>query len=94
MALPLAPVAVFALRYGAVAMATYAFTRKIERGRRDQHAEDALDTVEDGLSLRRQDDQLNATGRYRRIFYLGQDGPGYQVDVSSILRIRITRVKR
>lgn len=94
MALPLAPVAIVALRYGAVAVAAYAFTRQIERGRRDQRAEDTLDAVDDGLSLRRQNDQVNATGRYRRIFYLGQGGPGYQVDVASILRIRITRVKR
>lgn len=93
MALPLAPVAIVALRYGAVAVATYAFTRKIERTRRDQRAEDALDDVPEGLGLRREPTQLNATGRFRRVFYLGNNGPGYQIDVTSITRIRITKVR-
>ena len=36
MALPLAPVAAFALRYGTVALATYAVARQVERGRRGE----------------------------------------------------------
>lgn len=93
MALPLAPIAAVALRYGAVAVATYAFARHIERGRRDQRAEDALDSVDEGITLRQEPGQLNATGRYQRTFYLGTSGPGYLVDASTFMRIRVTKVR-
>jgi len=42
MPLPLAPIATIALRYGVVAIATYAVTRRIERGYFDQRGEDAM----------------------------------------------------
>lgn len=92
MALPLAPVAIVALRYGTFAVATYAIARRIERGRRDQRAEDSLDDIEEGLTLRREADQLNTTGRYRRVIRLGSAGPGFEVDVTSITRIRFRKV--
>ncbi|UWQ07950.1 hypothetical protein K3X41_14545 [Aliiroseovarius crassostreae] len=100
MALPLAPIAVVALRYGAVAVATYAVARSVERGRRDQRAEDALDDVPEGLTLRRglgqergpECDQVNATGRLRRVFRLGQNGPGIEIDAVSLTRLRFRKV--
>ncbi|UWP89058.1 hypothetical protein [Aliiroseovarius crassostreae] len=104
MALPLAPIAVVALRYGAVAVATYAVARSVERGRRDQRAEDALDDVPEGLTLRRglgpergpergpECDQVNATGRLRRVFRLGENGPGIEIDAVSLTRLRFRKV--
>ncbi len=93
MALPLAPIAVVALRYGTVAVATYVMARHIERGRRDQRAEDSLDEVPEGVTLRRDGEQMNATGRYCRVIRLGKSGPGLEVDISSISRIRIRKVQ-
>ncbi len=92
MALPLAPVALVALRYGTVAVATYAFARRIERGRRDQRAEDALDETQEGITLRRDGSQTNATGRYRRVLRLTSGGPGVEIDIISITRISIRKV--
>ena len=92
MALPLAPIAVVALRYGTVAVATYAVARRIERGRRDQRAEDAFDETPEGITLRREKRQANATGRYRRVIRLGSDGPGIEIDVTSITRIRFRKL--
>lgn len=92
MALPLAPIAGVALRYCAVALATYAAARRIERGRRDQRAEDALDDVPEGLTLRRDGDQANGTGRFRRVVRLGEDGPGVEVDLTTLGRIRVRRL--
>ena len=92
MALPLAPVAGVALRYGAVALATYAVARKINAGRRDQRAEDALDEVEEGVTLRRDGEDTGATGRFRRVIRLGQSGPGVELDITSITRIRVRRL--
>lgn len=92
MALPLAPVAVVALRYGTLALATYAFTRQIERGRRCQKAEDAHDEVPEGVTLRSADEQLNATGRLKRVIRFGQSGPGIEVDASAFGRFRVRKV--
>ena len=92
MPLPLAPIATIAIRYGTVAFATYALASKVERGRRDQHAEDALDALDEGASLRREPGQTNATTRFRRVIRLGPDRPGIEVDFTSISRFRIRRI--
>jgi len=92
MPIPLAPFAGLAVRYGAVAAATYAVARKVERGRRDQRAEDALDALNEGLTLRRDGDQTSATGRYRRVVRLGRTGPGIEIDITGFGRIRIKRI--
>lgn len=93
MALPLAPIAGIAIRYGVVAIATYAVTRRIERGHFDQRGEDAMDEINEGLSIRRQDDQLNGTGRFKRRIRLGSEGPGIEIDITTLGRIRISRIK-
>jgi len=92
MALPLAPIAGIALRYSIVAVATYVVTRRVERGFYDQRAEDALDDVNEGLSLRRDADQLNGTGRFRRVIRLGAAGPGVEIDVTTLGRVRLRKV--
>ena len=96
MALPLAPIATplvtTALRYGAVALAGYAIARSVEKGRRDQRAEDALDDVPEGLTARREREQVNATHRFRRVFRLGPMGPGVEIDATTLTRIRFRKV--
>ena len=93
MALPLAPIATVALRYGAVALTTYAATRAIPKLRRDQPTEDALDDVEEGLATRRDGQQVNATARFRRTLRLGTSGPGLEIDATALTRIRIRKIK-
>lgn len=95
MALPLAPVAVVALRYGAVALALYALSRRARHGGRiDQRVEDAMDELHDGLSTQRprDRDQINATARMRRTLRLGPAGPGVEIDFASLARLRLRRV--
>ncbi|MFV2002360.1 MAG: hypothetical protein ACC619_05215 [Paracoccaceae bacterium] len=92
MPLPLAPIAGFALRYGIVAAATYAVARNVERGHFDQRAEAAMDDVNEGLSVRREAEQINTTGRFRRVVRLGRDGPGIEIDVTALGRVRFRRV--
>ncbi|WP_432448263.1 hypothetical protein [Aliiroseovarius marinus] len=92
MALPLAPIAAVALRYGTVAVATYALARSVERGRRDQRAEDALDDAPEGLTARREREQVNTTARMRRVIRLGENGPGFEIDAVSLTRIRFRKV--
>ena len=72
MAIPLAPIAVVALRYGAVAITAYAVSRKISQSQTNQRTEDALDDVEEGVSAHRAKDreQINASARYRRVVRL------------------------
>lgn len=91
MALPLAPIAGVALRYGAVALATYAIAAYAGPGRRDQRAEDALDDLDEGVTLRRDGGQVNGTGRFRRTIRLGTGGPGIEIDASALGRIRMRR---
>lgn len=91
MPLPLAPIATVALRYGVVALAGYALARQIETGRRCQRAEDAHDRLHEGVSLRRDDEQVNGSARLRRVVRLG-DGPGIEIDASALGRVRFRRV--
>ncbi len=92
MPLPLAPITAIGLRYGAVALAGYAMARSVEKGRRDQRAEDALDETPEGLTARREAEQLNATHRFRRVFRLGTSGTGLEIDATTLTRIRIKKV--
>lgn len=94
MALPLAPLAVVAAKYGAVAFAGYALMRQIQPGRLDQRTEDTLDEVEDGLSTVRPRDreQLNATARFRRVIRLGVNGPGFEIDATALGRLKMRRL--
>ena len=94
MALPIAPIAGFALRYGAVALAAYALAREVQSGRRDQRAEVALDDLAEGLSAHgaRRDRQVNAGGRLRRVLRIGANGPGLEIDIALVGRVRLRRV--
>lgn len=92
MALPLAPIAGLALRYGAVALTAYAIARAAERGPRDQRAEDAMDDLPEGVQIRRDTDRVSGAGRFRRTFRVGHDGPGIEVDATALGRIRFRRV--
>lgn len=92
MPLPLAPIAGVALRYGAVAVATYAIARRAQAAPRDQRAEDAMDDVAEGIAVRKDDGQMNSSGRFRRVIRVGTDGPGLEIDATALTRIRIRRV--
>ena len=94
MALPLAPIAGVALRYGAVALAAYVLTRQVGHGRTDQRAEDAMDELPEGVTGHRprDRDQLNGTARFRRVIRLGLHGPGVEIDASALGRVRFRRV--
>lgn len=92
MALPLAPIAAVALRYGTVAVATYALARTVEKGRRDQRVEDALDDLPEGITARRDPEQINATARIIRRIRLGHSGPGVEIDLTSLTRIRFRKL--
>ncbi|MGB5560338.1 MAG: hypothetical protein WBN04_20280 [Paracoccaceae bacterium] len=94
MPLPLAPIAGIALRYGAVAVATYAMTRRIsiQRGHFDQRGESAMDDVSEGISLRREPEQVNGATRFRRVVRVGPDGPGLEIDITALGRIRFRKV--
>ncbi len=92
MPLPLAPIVALSLRYGTVAIATYTIARRIERGRRDQRAEDSFDETPEGVTLRREAEQVNATGRMRRVFRFSTSGPGIEIDATALGRVRFRKV--
>ncbi len=93
MPLPLAPVAAMAVKYGSVALAGYLLARRVQRGHVDQRAEDALDRLAEGLTAVRpaDRDQANGTLRFRRVFRVGVDGPGIEIDAAALGRIRLRR---
>ena len=92
MPLPLAPIAGLAVRYGTIAFATYAVTRRLDKARRDQRSEDAMDETNEGLALRRETGQVNGSGRFRRFVRLGKSGPGVEIDVTGLARIKFRRI--
>ena len=92
MALPLAPIAGIALRYCAVALATYAIARKVPELRRNQASEDAMDDLDEGISFRKDSDQVNTAGRFKRTVRLGANGPGVEIDATALGRIKFKKV--
>jgi len=94
MPLPLVPIAAVAVRYGAVALVSYVVARSIHRGRTDQRAEDAMDDTPEGFTAHglRDADQVNATARFRRVLRLKADGPGIEIDATTLTRLRFRRV--
>ena len=94
MALPLAPIAVTALRYGSFALIAYAATRRIGQSQTRQGAEDALDEVAEGLAAHRPADrsQVNAEGRWRRIIRVGANGPGIEIDATALGRVKFRKI--
>ena len=96
MPLPLAPIAAFALRAGVVAAAAWAARRalqpKLHPGRIDQRAEDALDDLDEGLTVHRPKDrdQTNATLRSVRTIRWGSGG--VEIDAAAFGRLRIRRL--
>jgi hypothetical protein len=98
MPLPLAPVAVFALRASALAAVSYGVARlaraRLAVGRTDQRAEAALDGLDDGLAAHVPKDaegQRNLAWRFRRVVR-GADGRGVEIDLGLIARARLRRV--
>ncbi len=94
MALPIAPFAVTAARYGTIAAVAYLASRRINRSQTHQGTEDAMDRVDEGLSANRPTDrqQVNGSVRYRRIIRIGRRGPGVEVDIVGLGRIKFRRV--
>lgn len=91
MALPLVPTAIVAARYAAVGLAVYAAWRAAAPARRDQRAEDALDELPEGTTLHRDDDAARASLRLRRVIRLGNAGPGLEIDLAALGRLRLRR---
>ncbi|MCW3781337.1 hypothetical protein [Defluviimonas salinarum] len=92
MPLPLAPIAGFAIRYGALAVAAYGLRRALRKGRTDQRAEDALDDMDEGLAVHRPQDrgQTNAAARFRRVVRFG--GTAVEIDAAALGRFRLRKV--
>lgn len=96
MPLPLAPVAVFALRAGAVAAAAWAVRHALtpQPGRTDQRAEDALDDLDDGLAAHAPADregQRNAALRVRRV--VGWGRRKVEIDLGLLARVKVRGVR-
>lgn len=91
MALPLVPTAIVAARYAAVGLAVYAAWRAAAPARRDQRTEDALDDLPEGTTLHRDGDATRATLRLRRTIRLGDTGPGLDIDLAALGRLRLRR---
>ncbi|MEM9010520.1 MAG: hypothetical protein AAGE18_04785 [Pseudomonadota bacterium] len=94
--LALTPVALTALRYGAVAAVTYlALRRRTARGLPEAAREDALDEVAEGVEILTHAQPGEARGdgaaRLRRTIRLGRHGPGLEIDAAAFGRLRVRR---
>ena len=92
MPIPLIPVAGVVISTGTVALAGYRAYHKISKGRRDQRAEDALDDVSEGATIRTDGTQANGTFRWKRVIRLGDAGPAFEIDASAFARFKIKKV--
>ena len=92
MALPFTPIAAAALRYGAVAAIAYAAARRARPQRVHPAAEAAMDAMPEGVTVGHAPGQMNATARWRRAFRAGATGPGVEIDVGLLARLRLRRL--
>lgn len=97
-AVALTPVALWAVRAGAAALAVWAARRALAAtaapGRTDQRAEEALDDLGEGLAAHAPADregQRNAAWRLRRV--LRWPGGGVEVDLAAVARMRLRRLR-
>lgn len=91
MALPIIPIV---LAISAVTSAV-AIARKIHIGPVNLDVEDALDTVDEGVYVRKMPNnrQVNASGRWKRVIRFGTGGPGLEIDASGLGRLRVKAVR-
>ena len=92
MAIPLTPIAVTALRYGAVAAIAYAAARRARPQTATPAAEAAMDRMPEGVHVSHAPGQMNATARWRRSVRLGNAGPGIEIDLGALARLRLRRI--
>jgi hypothetical protein len=93
MPLPLVPIAGIAVRYGLVAFGTWVMVRSVAKTPRDQRAEDALDNVPEGLTAGKHDDATRGTARLKRTIRIGTDGPGVEIDLTALGRLKVKRLR-
>ncbi len=94
MALPLAPIAITAVRIGALAAVTYYVARK-SRGLPTIKEEDAHDDVGEGASWvhSRNPDSMQANGDARIVRTIRiPGGPGIEIDATALGRIKFKKV--
>lgn len=95
MAAPLAPIALTALRLAAVAGAAYYVRSRTRTEPKHIWREKALDDLPEGVDLSRQrsagEANTHGAARVRRVIRLGQ-GPGFEVDIAALGRLRFRRV--
>ena len=92
-----APVAWKVAQFGAVAaIAWYAARKRRADGPREIWRERVMDGVEEGLetdfSRTSEEARAGAAARFRRGIRLGAAGPGVEIDVSGLTRIRLRRL--
>lgn len=93
MALPLAPIAGLVLRYGAVAALAYAAAARARPQRLNPATEETLDQMPEGATVGHAPGQLNGTVRWRRNIRLGPQGPGMEIDLTALGRLRIRKTE-
>lgn len=96
MPLPAALVSPLAFRLatlGVVAAASWAASRRGPE-RVDIRSEDALDGLREGADLRfdRHNGRADAEARLTRTVRVGRNGPGLEVDLAGLARLRLRRV--
>ncbi|NKX44888.1 hypothetical protein [Roseicyclus persicicus] len=91
MAIPFTPIAAAALRYGVVAALAYAAARRARPQRIHPEAEAAMELMPQGVTVGHAPGQMNATGRVTRRLRLGPQGPGMEIDLSALARLRVRR---
>ena len=90
MPLPVIPIVAAATAVTSVV----AVVRKVHISPVIQVVEDTLETVDEGVSVRKMDDnsQLNGAVRWVRVVRFGAEGPGLEIDVSALGRVRWRKV--
>jgi hypothetical protein len=92
MAAPILPIALTALRVGAVAAVAVAAIRNRKTEPKDMHRHHAMEDLPEGVEVSSRRGEGEGTARLKRTIRLGKTGPGVEIDLAALTRIRIRRV--
>ncbi|WP_138468945.1 hypothetical protein [Poseidonocella sp. HB161398] len=92
LALPLSPIFWTIFRYALIAGLAAAAARRADPVPRDQRVEDVLDSLDDGLRLRRDEDTTRIAAKAGHSLRLGPNGPGLRMEFAGLGRLKLHRL--
>ncbi len=92
LALPLSPIFWTIFRYALIAGLAAAAARRADPVPRDQRVEDILDNMDEGVTMRRDEETTRMAAKVGRTLRFGPGGPGIRMEFAGLGRLKLHRL--